>query len=412
MPLFYILAGALALATAVALVRPLVRRAGATGNRDARDADLYRDQLAEIDRDVERGVISAAEADGARAEISRRLIAAADRADAAAGPGRAPERYSRLLAGVAAVGAPVLAVAVYFSVGAPGLSDMSLVKRSAGELGAEIPVRLSQEEAEAVAAVEPAAPPAEMEEYARLIARLEKVIEQRPGDLQGLELLATGYKRLGRYGESWRTWRDFIEAAGPAAKATHYAEMAEAMVMAGGGYVSTEARQALDEALAREPDLPVARYYSALSVAQAGRVDEAIEEWERLRTDTPDDAPWLGILDRTLAEARALRDGTPGPGEMPSGGAGPSAEQIAAAEAMSTEERQAMVEGMVARLEARLTSEGGTPEEWLRLMRAYVQLDRPEEAARVAELGISAFGDGSEADFLREQALLMGLDLE
>jgi cytochrome c-type biogenesis protein CcmH len=76
---------------------------------------------------------------------------------------------------------------------------------------------------------------------------------------------------------------------------------------------------------------------------------------------------------------------------------------------MSPEERQAMIEGMVARLEDRLTSDGGTPEEWLRLINAYVQLGRRDDATRVARLGIASFGDGSEAGFLREQALLMGV---
>ncbi len=402
MVLFYVLAAVLALASAVALVRPLVRGGGAAAGRDAQDAALYRDQLAEIDRDVERGVMTPAEAEGARAEISRRLLSAAERADAGVRLDAAPRRYSRFLAAAAAVGAPVLALAIYYSVGAPWLPGHPDGVQRAGEVRANPAARLSQAEAEAevLGAAEPQAPPAELEEYATLIARLETLVKERPGDVQGLELLAKGYMRLGRYGDSWRTYRQLIEAAGEQAKATYYAEMAEAMVMAAKGYVSAEAARALETALSRDPALPAARYYRALGVAQAGKVDEAIAAWEKLRAETPPDAPWRGVLDRTLAEARALRDG----------GAGPGAAEIAAAEAMPAEERQAMIEGMVARLEGRLTSEGGTPEEWLRLMNAYVQLDRPDDAARIARLGIESFGNSSEADFLREQALLMGLD--
>lgn len=388
---FYVVAGALALIVAVALARPLIRASGDVARREARDAELYRDQLDEIERDLARGAISPDEAEGARAEVSRRLLAAAERAGAARALNSAPRGFSRLAAGLALFGAPLLATAVYVSLGAPGLPER-----------AGVADRLSQAEAESLmpAREEEASLPPQAQDYAEQIARLEQVVERRPDDAEGLDLLATGYARLGRYAESWRTYERLIEVLGAEAQAQHYAAMAEAMVVAAGGYVSPEAEDALDAALARDPALPTARYYDALGLAQAGRLDEAISAWERLRAETPEGAPWLAFLESTLAEARALRDGAPGP----------SSEQVAAAESLSPEERQAMIEGMVARLEERLTSEGGKPEEWLRLMNAYAQLDRPEDAARIARLGIAAFGKGSEASFLREQALLMGLD--
>jgi cytochrome c-type biogenesis protein CcmH len=389
MAAFYIMAAALALLTGLALAWPLLGGQRGTASREAREAALYRDQLAEIECDVSRGVLSPAEAESARAEVSRRLLAAARRAEAAAAPGAAPLRLSRALAAAALVAAPALGLAVYLAVGTPG---------RVGEMQVPADLRFSQAEAEALVPAEAPEPPAELTEFAGLIARLEKVMEQRPDDVQGLELLASGYVRLGRYGEGWRSYERLIERAGEAASAAQYAAMGEAMVLAAGGYVSPEAEAALAAALARDPGLPVARYYHALAAAQEGRIDEAIAAWERLEAETPADAPWAGFLERTLAEARALRDGAPGPG----------AAEMAAAEALSGEERAAMVEGMVARLEARLTSEGGSPEEWLRLMRAYVQLDRRTDAARIAALGIAAF-EGSEAEFLREQALLLGL---
>lgn len=389
MAAFYIVAGVLALLTGLALAWPLLRGRRAAASREAREAALYRDQLAEIERDLARGTLSAAEAESARAEVSRRLLAAAQRAEAAPAPGAAPARLSRALAVLALAAAPALGLVVSLGLGTP---------ERAGEMRVPADLRLSQAEAEALVPAEAPEPPAELAEYAGLIGRLEKVMEQRPGDVQGLELLASGYVRLGRYAEGWRAYQRLIEAAGEAADAAQYAAMGEAMVLAAGGYVSPEAEAALAAALAREPELPIARYYQALAAAQEGRIDEAIAAWERLAAETPADAPWAGFLDRTLTEARALRDGAPGP----------SAAEMAAAEALSAEDRAAMVEGMVARLEARLTSEGGAPEEWLRLMRAYVQLDRREDAERIAALGIAAL-EGSEAEFLREQALLLGL---
>ena len=69
----------LALMTAAAVFAvlwPLAR--GQRVDRGASDAVVYRDQLDEIERDRASGTIGAAEAEAARIEASRRLLAAAD----------------------------------------------------------------------------------------------------------------------------------------------------------------------------------------------------------------------------------------------------------------------------------------------------------------------------------------------
>jgi len=396
MVLFYGLAGALALATALVLVRPLIAARGAAEARGADDARLYRDQLDEIERDLARGTISAGEADGVRAEVSRRLIAAAGRAETAIAHGPAPRRHSNLLAGIALIGAPALALALYMANGVPGQPDTPL----AGRAAIEAAQRPSQAEAEAAFTPGPAPPlTAEQQDYAGLMARLETLLEQRPDDDKGLQLLAAGYLRLERYADSWRAYERLLAVIGDKAEAEHYAAMAEAMVQAAGGYVSPEAERAFGAALSRDRTLFTARYYMGLVMAQNGRVGEAIATWEQLKAEAPASAPWLEFLDAMLAEAKAVRSPVPGP----------DATDIEAAGALSPEQRQEMIEGMVARLEARMASQGGPAEDWLRLMNAYLRLGRRDDAARVARLGIAAFGAGTEAGFLREQALLMGL---
>ncbi len=410
MVLFYAVAGALVLATAFVLIRPLITGPGGTEARGTRDARLYRDQLDEVERDLARGTINAGEAEGARAEVSRRLIAATGRAKTAVAFSPAPRLHSRLLAGIALIGAPALAVGLYLAVGMPGQPDLPLTERAAIEAAqGRLAPRPSQAEAEAAYTPGPPQPLTdEQQDYAGLIARLEILLEQRPDEPQGLELLATGYMRLGRYAESWRAYDRLLavsgDGAGDRATAGLYAAMAEAMVQAAGGYVSPAAERAIGEALARDETLLVARYYGGLMMAQSGRIGEAIAVWEQVKAETPAGAPWLEFLDDMLAEAKAVRDGAPGPG--------PSAADIEAAGALSPEERQEMIEGMVVRLEERLASQGGSAEEWLRLMNAYARLGRRDDAARVASKGIAAFGASPEAGFLREQALLMGLIAE
>jgi cytochrome c-type biogenesis protein CcmH len=305
------------------------------------------------------------------------------------------------MAGIALLGAPALAFVIYASLGAPELPDQPLAGRAAAPAQAERP---SQAEAEAAFSREAANPPVAAEkDYADLVAQLEGVLAQRPDDIEGRRLLANAYMRLGRHAEAWRAFETVIALLGNAADPDLYGAQTEAMVMATGGYISPEAEQLLAEAVRRSPSSPLVRYYSGLLLAQRGQIPDAIAVWPKLRAEAPQDAPWANFLDGMLAEARAALPGAAQPAP------GPGAAEIEAAGAMTPEERQAMIAGMVARLEDRLTTDGGTVEEWLRLINAYVQLGKPDEARRAYALGAAALDGSAEAGALREQALIMGV---
>src|SRR5689334_20327227 len=88
-----------------AVLWPLGRRYASV--RGGSEANVYRDQLAEIDRDLAGGLIGASEADAARIEISRRLLAVAD--DPGTAAVRAGAGPRRAVALVALIGIPLIA---------------------------------------------------------------------------------------------------------------------------------------------------------------------------------------------------------------------------------------------------------------------------------------------------------------
>ncbi|OYW58029.1 MAG: hypothetical protein B7Z31_08665 [Rhodobacterales bacterium 12-65-15] len=91
--------------------------------------------------------------------------------------------------------------------------------------------------------------------------------------------------------------------------------------------------------------------------------------------------------------------------------AGPGEGDIAAAAGMSPEDRQAMIEGMVAQLSDRLATEGGTVEEWEQLIRALAVLERLPEAQTIYDEAIVRFeGQPAELSFLRQTAVETGLN--
>lgn len=397
---FYIPAALIALAAVALMVRPLILGRSSAGDRGTTDVQVFRDQLDEVERDLARGTIGESEAEGARVEISRRLIAASHRAERSGTLMPAPRGPTGMVAGMLLIGVPALGALVYFSVGVPGAPDRPFAERTQpGQTRMADGERPSQAEAEARITPEMRQTIEQEPEYVALVEQLRDAMAKRPGDEEGQRLLATGLMRLGRWVEARKAFDRLIEMSDAPIAAETHANAAEAMVLAAGGYVSPEAEQAIANALKLDPKLPMARYYAGLALRQSGRLDDAIRIWEDLRRETPADAPYLEWVNMVLAETIRMRDGP----------RGPSREDIAAANDMSAEDRATMIESMVQRLEDRLTSEGGEAEEWLRLINAYVQLDRKDDALRVYRLSEDALKDDDAASFVKEQALLLGV---
>src|SRR3984893_10356765 len=118
-----------ALMTAAAIFAGLWPLSGAgRPHRGGSEAAVYKDQLAEIDRDLAVGLIGSSEAEAARVEISRRLLAAVDRQ-----PDLLPAsniRLRRSVAVISLVGLPIVAIALYFPLGSPRLGDFPLAQRT------------------------------------------------------------------------------------------------------------------------------------------------------------------------------------------------------------------------------------------------------------------------------------------
>lgn len=392
---FWIVSVAMALGVAALLALAMMRaRRGGPLDSDTADVRVYRDQLAEVDRDLARGVLTEAEAEQVRIEISRRLLEA-DRKAAARDDASAVTSPGTTLTALA-VGAVVVAgaVALYLRIGAPGYPDLPLAARIEAADAARAN-RPSQEAAEAeVAARIPPVTNAEPR-HLELVEQLRGALADRPDDLTGFTLLARNEAALGNFAAARVAQERVIDLKGDTATGPDYADLADLMILAAGGFVSPEAEEVLVEALRRDPQNGTALYYSGLLYAQTGRPDRAFAVWRPLMEGSSPDAPWYLPIRAQIEEvaARAGVNYTPPPPPVRGGEAprGPTAEDIEAAGEMSAEDRQAMVENMVAGLSDRLATEGGTAEEWARLITALGVLGRTDEARAIADEAMTAF---------------------
>ena len=365
---------------AVAAGRP--RRQGRAAEADLA---LYRDQLSEIDRDVARGVLSDAEAERVRVEVSRRLIDANRRVAGAQTAASSGARWTAIIAGLFVL---VVTPLVYLQLGAPRYPDLPLQARldAAAEYRATRPSQAEVEEQ--IGYVEPN--PQATDEQLTLLGQLKTVLTDRPDDLTGFEMLANFEARLGHYRGAYQALDTVIMLKGDNVAAADWADYADLLVSAAGGYVSPEAERALAKALQIDGQNTVAGYYLGLMWAQTGRPDQAFTVWRNvLQLVGPDDpvrAPIEAQIGQAAAEAGVDY-------EPPQQLTGPSAEDVAAASEMSEEDRQSMIEGMVAGLMDRLATDGGTSAEWARLIRALGVLGRSADAWPIVEEARTVFAN-------------------
>lgn len=358
-----------ALMTAAAIFAVLWPLARARTARRNNDIAVYRDQLDEIARDRAAGLIGEAEAEAARVEASRRLIAAADaaeRPDAAPAPGETFRRRAAALATLVAL--PVIGAGLYLTHGSPQLPGQPFASREV-------------------------APP-QNRSLETLIAQVEAHLEKNPEDGRGWEVIAPVYMRYGRFDDAVKARRNALRFIG--ATADREADLGEALAAAANGVMTDEAKAAFERALALNAKNLKGRFFLGVVAQQDGARDKAAAIWRDMLKDIAPDSPWNGMVRQALASV----EGAPAPDPATAGATpGPSAEDVAASEKMDPSDRAAMVRGMVERLAERLKLDGSDVEGWLRLVRAYTVMGERERALSAAADARRALGH--DADKLR-----------
>ncbi|MBO9629021.1 MAG: c-type cytochrome biogenesis protein CcmI [Shinella sp.] len=365
--LFWILVAILTAAVAAVLLLPLLRRPSASANDAGHDVEVYRDQLEELKRDEATGLIGAAEAELARAEVARRLIAAskAEAKEKARTSGR-----NRLAQAFVIVLLPAIGLCLYLATGRPDLPAQPLAERLANP-GNDINI---------------------------LIARAENHLARNPDDGAGWDLLAPIYYRSSRMEDSANAYAQAIRLLGESPERLD--GYAEALIALADGVVTADARKPLEASLKLKPDNPRTRYYLALALEQEGRKPEARAAFEALAKDSPADAAWLPLVNKHIV---ALGEG----GATPTLG-NPTVDDVAAAQDLSTGDRQQMIAGMVESLAAKLQENPNNFEGWMRIIRSYVVLDQRPKAEAALQTALKTFPADSENG---KQLLALARDL-
>jgi len=298
MMMFWLIA-AVFVAIALAFLLPtLLQRAASEPSEDnEQEANIavYRDQLAELDADLQTGIISAEQHKIDRDEIERRLLS-----DMAA-PAKPAETKSTAMASgrgtvyALALGIPIVAVGFYYQVGTPAAISGSPSRMTPGPFArAQQPPQSS-----------PAGPDGQMtrERMEANVAALAKRLEQNPGDVNGWQMLARSYSSMEKYAEASNAYAraTTLKADDP----DLWADYALAKTMANGQQMQGEPMELVNKALKLDPENPKALQLAGGAAFQAKRYQEAVSFWERALKKVPPDSELAQALKQKIDEAKS-----------------------------------------------------------------------------------------------------------
>ncbi|MCB1475497.1 MAG: c-type cytochrome biogenesis protein CcmI [Rhodobiaceae bacterium] len=352
--IFFIAAAILTGAVILFMLRAVSAKPGdETGQSPA--MDVYKAQMGELDRDAAAGLIPPADAEAARIELSRRLLAES-RKDGSAAASRS-SRVPRPGIIIPIIVLPFAAIGLYAWLGTPGMPDMPLGERMSSAL--------------------------QNQDVEILMAQVEKHLAENPNDLRGWTVIAPVYLRRERYNDAVLAFSNVNRLGEPSAASE--TGLGEALVGAQEGVISDEARAAFQRALKLEPGFIRARFFLAIAADQDGDREEAVRRWKDLLASSEEpDGGWRRIARQRLA---ALQPETQ---------VGPGGAEIDAASQMAPEDRQAMIRSMVAGLAERLKENPDDQDGWIRLIRSYTVLGDREAAARALGDARAAFAGDPE----------------
>ena len=345
------------------------------------DLEVYKDQLINIDSELTRGIITADEGERIKAEVGRRILDLGKRKQFPF------KKETKLLGIILSVCFLVIlglgGSVIYQKFGAPGYANISQNQRikNADKL---IKGRATQEQLLALRIDEPSLITPEGN-YGELVQKLRQKVAERPTDLEGLKLLTGIETKIGNIDGAVKSQRQFLEVLGNNASDIDFFNYADLLINQVDGVVSPQADKALRSALEINPQNGGAKYYIGLMLAQNDRPDLAIRLWKQLLNKNDIVSPWIPLIRADIERLAVLAGDTkfklPTMESIP----GPTSEDIENASSMTESEREDMIRGMVSRLSERLSTKGGNPNEWARLINALGILGEFQNANSVWE---------------------------
>ncbi len=273
----FVLVAVLLLVVVLAIVvRPLWRTATSVSptaaDRRAANLAIYRDQLAELERDRDEGSLAETDFVAARSELQRRLLDDAHDDAIVVRQGGGRKAAFLLLAAL-----PLLSIAGYLVLGRPQALDP-----------ANTQPRMSAQQIDS------------------MLVQLEEKLKANPDDLKGWVMLARSYKVLGRFADAAQAYSHggaLLE--GDPVLLADYAEVLSQV----NGKFDGKPTELLAAALKIDPNEPQALFLSGAAASERKDFAAVADYWGRLLPQLEAGSEEAKSLGEAVDKARAIAEG-------------------------------------------------------------------------------------------------------
>jgi len=292
--LFWVIC-ALLLVIALAFVLPPALQRSAKSEREIADERkqaniaVYRDQLSELEADLQNGIVSQEQYAQDRDEIERRLLEdIATNTKTKAKPATA-SGVAKITAYSLGIGLPLFAVVLYAIVGSPKSVTNAAVASPSSDITSPAPPERTQEQIEAN------------------VAKLAERLKSNPSDAPGWAMLARSYNSMERYADAANAYAKAAELTPK--DADLWAEYAFTTAMANGRSLEGKPMELIDRALKIDPNNPKALQLAGSAAFQAKDYKKAVDYWEHVLKQVPPSSDVAQEITSRINEAKTLAAG-------------------------------------------------------------------------------------------------------
>jgi len=281
MTVFWSLAAVMMMVALLFILPPLLRKRELSAvSRDELNIEVIRQQLAELDTDLEAGKLDKAQYGAARADLEQELLYDLARTDPASRTARSG-RWATLLI-IPAL--PLCAVLLYQQLGSVELIDRLQQAQSSQPPAA-------QQQAQSAASIDD------------MVARLAERLQQQPDDLKGWVMLARSYTILKRYSEAEAAYANALRLGGE--NANLLADYADATVMANNGRFNDKAGELLTRVLELDPGNLKGLWLAGHWKNQSGDYAAALDYWQQAAAKLPPGSEDATVIAEQISAVQA-----------------------------------------------------------------------------------------------------------
>ncbi len=262
----------------------------AANNPAQANAAVYRDQMAELDREFVMGNLNYEELKAARDELSQRLLAdvgAEGLADTAVphsshsptASGAVLWRKPWLSIALLVFVVPVSSLVMYSVLGEPAALDPMALKQGVNSSGEVTPEKLTE-----------------------MATALTRRLQDEPNSMEGWVMLGRVQRARGLFEESADA---YAKALALSRDDNLSIERAEVLAQKNGGSFAGEPWSVIQRVLTADPHHLNALFLAGSASYAEMNFNTALRYWERAREVVPADSPDAPELDRAIAEARS-----------------------------------------------------------------------------------------------------------